>query len=93
MPTILRWLLYIVGGFFALLLLLFIVAGLIPPETDPPVDMANHGAGSSSVQPSYTGLQRAFPDLNEPADNPTTPKKRNWAGCSFLTRFCQKITT
>jgi cytochrome c peroxidase len=75
MPTILKWLLRILGGLFGLLLLLFIVAGLIPPETDPPVDMANHGAGSSSMQPSYTGLQRAFPNLNEPADNPTTPEK------------------
>ena len=75
MPTILRWFLYVVGGFFGLLLLIFIGAGLIPPETDPPVDMTNHGAGSSSVQPSYTGLQRAFPDLNEPDDNPTTSEK------------------
>ena len=75
MPTILKWLLYIVGGIFALLLLLFVVAGLIPPETDPPVDMTNHGAGSSSVQPSHTGLQRAFPNLNETADNPTTLEK------------------
>jgi cytochrome c peroxidase len=75
MRTVLKWLLSIVAGFVGLLLLLFIVAGLIPPEMDPPVDMDNHGAGSSSVQPSYTGLLRAFPATNEPEDNPTTAEK------------------
>lgn len=57
------------------LLLVIVVAGLTPPPADPPVDMANHGAGASSVQPSYSGLQRAWPPTNEPADNPTTPEK------------------
>ncbi len=55
--------------------LAFVVAALVPVESDPPVDMANHGAGSSSVEPATSGLLRQFPAGNEPADNPTTPEK------------------
>ena len=57
------------------LVLLLVVAAIMPEPADPPIDMANHGAGSSSVEPSYSGLQRAWPASNEPADNPTTPEK------------------
>ncbi|MCB0201856.1 MAG: cytochrome-c peroxidase, partial [Anaerolineae bacterium] len=58
-----------------ILALLLVVAAVTPEAADPPVDMANHGAGSSSVEPSYSGLQRAWPATNEPADNPSTPEK------------------
>ena len=57
------------------LVLLLVVAAIMPEPADPPIDMANHGAGSSSVEPSYSGLQRAWPASNEPADNPTTPER------------------
>lgn len=68
-----KWLVRIVGGLAGLLVVLIVVAALMPP----PVDAApeNPGAGASSVEPSYTGLQRAFPPLNEPANNPTTAAK------------------
>lgn len=65
----------IFGVVAALLLVAFVVGAAVPLPTDPQVDMANHGAGSSSVQPAYTGLQREYPPGNEPADNPTTPEK------------------
>ena len=58
-----------------LLLIGFVVAALVPQQSDPPVDMANHGAGSSSVAPANSGLQRAFPATNEPAENPATRPK------------------
>ncbi|MBP9503415.1 MAG: right-handed parallel beta-helix repeat-containing protein [Candidatus Promineofilum sp.] len=65
----------IFGVIAALLLVAFVVGAAVPLPTDPQVDMANHGAGSSSVAPAYTGLQREYPPSNEPADNPTTPEK------------------
>lgn len=68
----------IVGIVLAVIVLLLLVAVAVfsatPIAEDPDVG-ANHGAGSSSVQPSYSGLQREFPATNEPADNPTTPEK------------------
>ena len=75
MSTVLKWLARIAAVFVILLLVIFLVAAFIPLPADPPIDMDNHGAGASSVDPSYTGLQRTFPPLNEPADNPTTPEK------------------
>lgn len=54
---------------------LVVVAAVTPPATDPPIDMAHHGAGASSVEPSYSGLQRVWPPSAEPTDNPTTPEK------------------
>ena len=75
MSTVLKWLARIAVIFMIVLLVIFLVAAFIPLPADPPVDMDNHGAGASSVEPSYTGLERHFPPLNEPADNPTTPAK------------------
>lgn len=65
----------IIGVIVAVLLLAFVVAAAVPVESDPPVDMANHGAGSSSIEPATSGLLRQFPATNEPPDNPTTPEK------------------
>lgn len=62
-------------GFVGVLALLLVIAAIAPPAVDPPIDMANHGAGSSSVEPSYSGLQREWPASNEPADNPSTAEK------------------
>ncbi|MCA9917009.1 MAG: hypothetical protein KC445_03610, partial [Anaerolineales bacterium] len=74
MSTVLKWIARIVGVLLALLLILFVVAAAIPAQADPDVG-EEHGAGASSVQPSYTGLQREFPALNETAVNPTTDAK------------------
>ena len=75
MNRILKWIGAVVGVLLLFLLGVFVVAALTPPESDPPIDIANHGAGSNSVEPAYSGLQRAFPATNEPADNPLTPEK------------------
>ena len=74
MSTVLKWIVRVFGVLIGLLLLIFVVAALIPPQADPDVG-ENHGAGASSVQPSYTGLQREFPPLNETSENPTTAEK------------------
>ena len=74
MRRVLRSLLWIVGVVLALLLLAFGVAAAVPLESDPPIDMANHGAGSSSVAPAMSGLLRAFPAETAPSGNPTTPE-------------------
>ncbi|MEZ4594433.1 MAG: cytochrome c peroxidase, partial [Chloroflexota bacterium] len=74
MSTVLKWIARIVGVLVGLLLVIFLVAAAIPAQADPDVG-EDHGAGASSVQPSYTGLQREFPALNETAVNPTTDAK------------------
>ncbi len=75
MSRILKWLKRIMLALLGTLVLLAIVAAVVPVPTDalPPPD--RYGAGASGVEPSYSGLQREFPALNEPADNPTTPDK------------------
>jgi cytochrome c peroxidase len=74
MSTVLKWIARIFGVLIGLLLLIFVVAAVLPAQADADVG-ENHGAGASSVQPSYTGLQREFPALNETAENRTTPEK------------------
>lgn len=75
MNRILKWIGVVIGVLLLLLLVGFVVAAFTPPESDPPIDMSNHGAGSNSVEPAYSGLQRAFPAVNETADNPQTAEK------------------
>jgi parallel beta-helix repeat protein len=75
MNRTLKWIGAVVGVLSLLLLGGFIVAGVTPPESDPPINMSDHGAGSNSVEPAYSGLLRAFPATNEPANNPLTPQK------------------
>jgi cytochrome c peroxidase len=62
---------------FLLLLLLLLVGGLavlgaMTPAEDPLVDPATGGAGASSVEPSWSGLERTFPALVQPDDTPTS---------------------
>ncbi len=45
----------------------------LPADQLPPPDQ--YGAGANSVEPSYSGLLREFPALNQPAANPSTPEK------------------
>ena len=75
MSTRKKWLYRILGGIVGLLAIAFLIAGFAPLKMDATVPPEQYGAGSSSVQPSYTGLQREFPPENAPADNPTTPEK------------------
>ena len=65
----------VIGVIVALVMLAFTTAASVPVIKDPPVDLNNHGAGSSSVEPAYSGLLREYPPTNEPADNPTTAEK------------------
>ncbi len=60
----------LLGGLVLLLLLVILSLGFFPVPEDAKFDPAEYGAGSSSVQPSYTGLQREFPALN----GETTPE-------------------
>lgn len=75
MKTVLRTLAIIVGAILAAFVLVVIVAAIAPEAADPAINMTRHGAGASSVEPSYSGLQRQWPASNEPADNPSTPEK------------------
>ncbi|HNB51139.1 MAG TPA: parallel beta-helix domain-containing protein [Anaerolineales bacterium] len=71
MKKFLKWTLTILGGLLILVAILILVAGLIPTPKDETFDPADYGAGSSTIQPSYTGLQREFPALN----GEVTPEK------------------
>lgn len=71
-----RWLLRIGGVLLLLLVILFVIGAATPIPEDAPVPPEQPGGpGASSVEPSYSGLQRAFPPVNEPADNPTSEAK------------------
>ncbi|GIK58502.1 MAG: hypothetical protein HND44_13715 [Chloroflexi bacterium] len=74
MSKILKWLAIILGVLLVLIVGVIVVASARSIAQDDDV-RANHGAGASSVAPSYSGLQREFPASNEPADNPTTAEK------------------
>lgn len=63
---------------FLLILLLLLVGGFVglaalPVAEDPPIDPRTGGAGASSVEPGWSGLERAFPPLAQPDDTPTSP--------------------
>ena len=70
-----KWLLRILGGLLGLLLLLFVIGAALPLPADPYLAPEAWLAGASSVEPSYSGLQRDFPAPNEPADNPGSAAK------------------
>lgn len=68
-------LLGVVGVILALLVVGVVVAASLPITSDPFIPDEASGTGSIAVEPAYSGLQRAFPPLNQPDDNPTTPEK------------------
>jgi parallel beta-helix repeat protein len=74
MSKILKWIAIVFGVLLVLLIIVITVTSAQTIAEDPNV-RESHGAGASSVVPSYSGLQREFPALNEPADNPTTAEK------------------
>jgi parallel beta-helix repeat protein len=53
---------------FALLAAAFALLGFLPARQDPQIDPRSGGAGASSVEPSWTGLQREFPAIETPAN-------------------------
>jgi cytochrome c peroxidase len=75
MSRLWKWLGRIGLGLLAVLLLLAVVAAVLPIPEDPIIPADQYGAGASSIEPSFSGLERAFPPLNEPAENPTTAEK------------------
>ncbi|MCA9995282.1 MAG: right-handed parallel beta-helix repeat-containing protein, partial [Anaerolineales bacterium] len=75
MKTLLKWIVRLGLGLVLLLAAIFLVAAVMPAAADTVPDPADYGAGAKSVQPSSSGLQREFPAINEPADNPTTDDK------------------
>ena len=74
MSTIFKWIGRFLIGLVILFLAIFIIAAVMPAAADPLVG-ESHGAGASSVEPSFTGLQREFPTTNEPQDNVSDPAK------------------
>ena len=74
MSTLFKWIGRLLIGLVVLFLAIFIIAAVMPVAADPLVG-ENHGAGASSIEPSYTGLQREFPATNEPEDNPSSTAK------------------
>lgn len=65
----------IILGLLAALGILIILAAAVPIPVDELLSPDQYGAGASSYEPSYSGLQRNFPASNAPADNPGTPEK------------------
>lgn len=75
MQTALTWIIRILGGLLALLLIALLLAALIPVPRDQLPAPEAFGAGASSLADSTSGLAREFPLLNEMAGNPSTPEK------------------
>lgn len=73
MQRVRTWLIRLGVGVLVLILGYCGTTALMPVPHDPVPEVT--GAGASSVEPSFSGLQREFPPLNEPPDNPTTPEK------------------
>ncbi|NJN54847.1 MAG: hypothetical protein HC804_08895, partial [Anaerolineae bacterium] len=74
MSKLLKWIAIIIGILLVLIVVVIVATSAKAIDQDDDV-RANHGAGASSVDPSYSGLQREFPALNAPADNPSTAAK------------------
>lgn len=75
MRTLGKWILRIVLVLVGLIVAGLSVAAYMPVKPDPFIPDDEAGAGSVAFQPAYSGLQREFPALNAPPDNPTTPAK------------------
>ena len=69
------WMKRIFSTLGILLLAGILYAAFVPIPQDEVLPPEKWGAGSSSVEPAYSGLQRDFPANNETAENPTTPEK------------------
>ncbi len=69
------WIKRIFTGSGIVLLISVLYAAFVPIPLDEVLPPEKWGAGSSSVETAYSGLQRDFPANNETSENPTTPEK------------------
>lgn len=69
------WIKRVFAGLGILLLVGVAYAAFAPIPQGEVLPEEKWGAGSSSVDPAWSGLQREFPAVNETAENPTTPEK------------------
>lgn len=69
------WIKRVFAGLGILLLVGVAYAAFAPIPQREVLPEEKWGAGSSSVDPAWSGLQREFPAVNETAENPTTPEK------------------
>ena len=69
------WIKRIFLGLGVLLLVGAALAAFIPLPPAVELPEEKWGAGSSSVEPAWSGLQRDFPASNETNENPSTPEK------------------
>ena len=69
------WIKRIFLGLGILLLIGVALAAFVPLAPAVELPEEQWGAGSSSVEPAWSGLQRDFPATNETADSPSTPEK------------------
>ncbi len=70
MRRLARWIARLLAFIALLLLAACAVAALVPVPIDEVLDPDQFGAGAASVEPSYTGLQRAFPPVAGEAGTP-----------------------
>ena len=69
------WMKRIFAGLGILLLVGILYAAFAPLPHDEVLPEEKWGAGSSSVEPAYSGLQRDFPATNETDANPSNADK------------------
>lgn len=69
------WLKRIFAGLGVLLVAGVLYAAFVPIPQDELLPEEKWGAGSSSVEPAWSGLQRDFPATNETSDNANSPEK------------------
>ncbi len=84
------WLKRIFVGLGILLLAGVLYAAFVPIPQDEVLPEEKWGAGSSSVEPAYSGLQRDFPATNETGDNSTTPEKAELGRLLFFDPILSK---
>ena len=80
----------IFGGILILLLGLLVFSGFIPVPIDAAVAPEDYGAGASSVLPSYSGLLREFPPVNQPVDVPVSPEMEELGRLLFFDPILSK---
>jgi len=73
MPKGLKWFGIITIILTIIYFIIYIAFGAMSQEEDPALE--DHGAGANSIDPAYSGLQREWPPLNEPEDNPASDAK------------------
>ena len=86
------WIKRIFIGLGVLLLLGVLYAAFVPLPPAVELPEEKWGAGSSSVEPAWSGLQRDFPASNETADNPSTPQSFWETSIIFASGFLRRVS-